>query len=279
MVKEEGKKKVTGRSSRQDIWEAYNELLAEVEGKKISGADEVGKPEAAKASGNLAELKTKITQSLDELAEKYAGELENFEEFKEGVEKERRRILGLSQEQKEMLENEISRVKASWNQIKEQKAVEREREGEDFRYELKKSRRQEADEFEAKKQAREETIREKEEAIEARGKEIEQMERELKEWPATAEKMIKEAKDLLIKEFTGKHAIEIRELKTARESEANLSKVKIANCEQMISRQAAEINTLRAELAEAQKHLKEISVSALDGRACKSPQNPGDQSS
>ncbi|PIU69319.1 hypothetical protein COS81_00360 [candidate division WWE3 bacterium CG06_land_8_20_14_3_00_42_16] len=278
MPTQKGSAKVSEKNTKQEIWEAYHQLLAEIQGEPVTFKLEQKEPAVPDALRSLAELKLRISQELDKVGEELLKSLNSLQDLRVSLAKDRQSMVERLQEQRKAVEAEISRVKEAWEQEKRksearfaeelrQKEVLRAREEEEYQYTLSLKRRQENDEYERQRVEKERTLKDREQALERREKEIVALEKELDETPAKVAQAVKEAQESLARQLGEKQMIELRELKAAHANEVKVAEMRIANLEVTVKSQAGEIENLRKQLAEASRQLKEMAVSAIESRA------------
>lgn len=263
--------KVSTRSTKQELWEAYNQLLAETEKEPVKfvlDEKEITSPGALK---NLSDLKLKIGQQLDLAGEDLLKDLNGLYETRSTIIQEKRRLIEHFEEQKTALENEIAQVKEQWKnqerilkaQFEEearQKELARRREDDEYQFSLEVQRRKEADEYARRQQA-----------LKEREDEIAQMEKELAATPSHINEEVNKAKAALAKELTDKYNLELREGKLDFERDKKIYELKIANLETRVKSQNEEIAKLQNQLAKASDQVKDIAISVVEGRSLKTP--------
>ena len=269
--------RVSEKSTKQELWFAYNKLLLEVEKDSIVSINtSKEETQASEAVRSLAEVKLKIGTELDKIASDLLQSINLVEEFKSNFPRQKKQIIEGLQSQKEALEEEINKVKKNWEQdklnyqielaeSKRQKELAIKREDDEYRYALEIKRRNENDELLQKQKQREQILAEKEVALAKRQGEIDSMERSLSSVPAQTEQAIGEECKKLAKELSDRHAIEINDIRTAASYEKHLDELKITNLSEMIKNQATDLELLKRQLIDATKLLKDVAVSVIEG--------------
>jgi len=277
MEAEEENKKISGRSSRQDIWAAYNELAQSLEQKQVAmklDSEESG----AKTFSDLSELKMKMTQTIDKISDELTTSLGNVGTIKTEILKEKRDILDEMNGRRVALEEEIENAKRSWRKERVQKIEEeeegerkrallRKREEDEYGFALEKKRREENDKFERELVGKREDIKLQADEIAKRKTEITAMEKEIAASPAQIEKAISGAKAEQVKELEQKHAAEIKEMKLIFQNKEDLAKARTDNLAGIVGSQKTEVANLNKQLSEASAQLKEIAVSVIESRS------------
>ncbi len=264
---------VSERDTKQDIWGAYNQLLLQVEGAPVEVKSELTKQALPEALKKLADIKITLSRSLEEAGEETLTELNTLQELKALIGRDKKEIIGKLEEQKTSLANEIGKVKILWDEEKRSQEVERKRADDEYRYNLSQERRLEKDEYEKAKSAREAVLADREKAVSDREKEIKEMERQITAFPTEVESAAEKAREVLGKELTDKYERQIIDLKHGYESDARVSAVRAENLQSQVKSQATEIESLKRQVADTSRQLKEMAVAAIGGRA-----NSGGQS-
>lgn len=286
MPDEKDAKKITGRSSRQDIWSAYNELLEKTEAKPIEpkiSDDNSGQKSLEELSG----LKIKVARAIDQISQEIATNLGTLDLAREEVAQEKKRMIAALNEQKISLEDEIKLVKKNWEKQKTErfdaegeearkKTLARGREEDEYKFNLERQRRDEKDKFEQEIEAKRAEITKQKEELENRKAEIREMEQQIAASAQKTEKAIAEAKSQLASELNQKHAGEIKEMKLIAQNKEDLAKAQIVNLEAMIESLKKEDESLKTQLADSSRQLKEMAVSAIESHSQTRSQSEGE---
>jgi len=269
--------KVSEKSTKQELWSAYNEVVARVSG-EVSEA--IADKTVNVAMKNLSEAKLRINTELDELLRKLLTDFNDLENVQEQIAKSKKALLENFDRQKTEISAEIDRAKMQWTEeearlIEEMKSrvleedKKRARETEEFNYNLAQSRKKEQDQFEIRKIEREKILSEKENRIAAREDEIKEMEKQIKEFSAKLEAEVKSAKEILQKDLTARYESELKEIKMQKEHEAKYAEIKLSNLENMTKSQAEEIDNLKKQLYSNNLILKDMAVTAIEAKGGK----------
>jgi len=193
------RKPVSKTSTKQAIFEAYEELLGEMKEQRNPKEIQENRDKEAVVtrassqtrdtfSKHLAELKIGLNKQLDEVGDTMINEIRQLTEIREAIAIEKKNLeelykihtqaeslmalIQLQDEKKQLFESEMAAVKETWQKekmefelsLKEQKNQadkDRKREEEDYRYTLTLKRRKEQDQFEEASQAQERELAEK----------------------------------------------------------------------------------------------------------------------
>ncbi len=276
----QGKRSVSEKSTKPEILAAYHELLAK-EGEKpviikerdsaLVNLDTVG----GDATKQLAELKLGLSREIDKMSAELAQGTEAVRHVQLTANQERTRLVELHTEQQRQLDAEIVTVRRAWQreqaeidrarrEAEERQAVERSREEEAYQYQQSLTRRNELDESEREKAARERTLAEREQVLKERERAIQTMEKELEAVPAKLEAAVKAAEQALIARLANEHDRALREQAVISEHAQSLAQLTITNLEVATRRQSDELSELKRELAAAQDQLKQMAVAVIE---------------
>ena len=271
-------KKVTERSTKQELWQAYNETRRLIEKEPVESGINIVRKETKDALRSLVESRYVIGEQFEKVSQEIIKDLDSLRELQSRIIKEKKGALDHFEEQKTALEGEIDAARRGW--LKEKKeyellleagkqalAKERQREEEDYAYKLSLARRNEEDEYNQKREQKEHELAERERVLKEREAEIVAMEKELAETPKKTEEEIKKAKEDLAKELVQRNETEKREFRLVAENEKRLAEMKITNLENAYQGQVKENESLRKQLGEVTAQLKQMAVSAIENRS------------
>lgn len=309
MTKRTEKFEVTGRSSKAEILEAYENLRAKVEEFSSKGpadkkVEELIRTEERKiverASSftvenvvkGLADLHVQIGKAFTELSGQMMREAGKLEDLQTAIEVETRHLeevrdirvaadaLALLMEEyrakERLLETEMAeKEKRLASQIRE-KREEWEREQAEYAYNLSLSRKKEHDEYEQRKAALERELKEgrsvqekefseREAALLAREGELNELRTKVEGFRATLEQAVREAEERTATAVQERAAMAAKLSAKEVEGERKVLELKIGSLQSLVDRQAAEVQTLTKQLAEANGQVQAIAVKAIEG--------------
>jgi len=270
--------KVSEKSTKQAMWNAYNELLQKIDWESLESHPKQKEIETQNTLKSLSELKSKISQNLDKIGEELLKDLNDLQEFKNNISKEKQQMIANYSEQQNILEKEIKKMKEYYEQEKKnyqvkfdeelrQKTVARHREEDEYQYNLSLIRRDEQDEYNHQKLIQEKHLDERKQIMGDREKAIKEMERELAFMPEKINQAVKEACGILTKELTEKSEREKRDNRLAYENELKITELRKSALENTVKSQLLEIENLKKQLSEANRQFKEIAVSVIEGHS------------
>lgn len=248
----ESPKKVTAASRKEEIFAAYQELLAQKGLSASLSSEKAAEPPTAfdQVERNLADLKMMLDVALAEIAR----EKKWREEIAEEWEKQRRQVEEERREQKARLDHEE----------------------EEYRYQLQLQRQKEENEFEEKKNEarkkfatevaeKEAVLAKREEAIKLAEKELTELRQQAEAFPSQLEtavgKAASEAKSAAEKEAAINHQLFAQKA----QSEKELLEQKIASLQETVKLQVEEVTSLKRVADEATKQLKDVAVKVIQG--------------
>jgi hypothetical protein len=270
--------KVSEKSTKPELWAAYNQLVAQLEGRSTEPSPELQTALAHDPSRSLVELKLKVSQQLDALGEEVQADIASLADARRAIKFERRRLLESQTAEQQQLAAEIGNVRRQWDKEGQDHSAEqerqhqeqlktRQREDDDYRYNLQKTRRNEEDTYNLKHATREAALQAKEQALQEREQHLKQLEAELAAWPKRLDDAIATTRTELGKETGQQHMAEVRELKLIHQHEVSLATVKTQGLEQQLKSQSAEIDSLKRQLADASRQLKDMAVTVIEARS------------
>lgn len=331
------KTEVSVKSTKNEILDAYNDLLMSIQEKKAEEPRKVQEREKQETTlknaseltfegivKNISSLKVSLASALDKLSESFTGEFQKFEELKQAIEVEKNQLKELYQistgadslaamllaqkEKKEQFESEIATRKAEFDekiklererfeaemaekkalwkkeqeifQVKSKEELEESkkskmREEEEYQYNLKLTRKKEADLYEDKKAKLEKELAEKKivfekefSAREAAIKIAESELNELRQRTAGFPKEIEKAAEAAVKNTTEKMQLEFnfaKELTTKQnEGEIKLRDQIIETLKSKIKDIETSLKELSQKSVTAETTVKEIAMKAIE---------------
>jgi colicin import membrane protein len=251
----------------------------------------------------IAGLGLEISKALNGINEKLTQEVNLLATVREAVALERQeldrlhkidtvataidQLLADWEQQKEKLEADIAARTAAWveqgrQREREQKeseeilAKQRRRELEEYEYKKAIERKKTQDAYEEELRQREKQNQERQEELErswaqreaaigGREDELARLTGEVNEFPARLEREVAAA----VKEATAKAEARFEQqlalLRKDAEADTRVAGLQINSLEQVVARQAAQIEALQSELNEAKKQVQDIAVRAIEG--------------
>jgi hypothetical protein len=307
---------VSEKNTKAEILKAYESLLKNVKQEKSDVPKAIFEETAQKETlekvvgttnesivKNIAELKSAMNVSLDDVLVKMSGEFKKLEEIRAAIEIEKKTLKDLyslsaetdslaamllaNREKKEDFENEIKTQREQWEQEKLRKqkeekeyaaelAKQRKREEDEYLYNLKIKRQKEQDEYSNKVQQLEKEIAEKknlfEKEIATREQTLINSETELAElrkanaeFPVKLEKELKSKEDEITAKLQTQYGFESKLLKSQNDAEIRLKEQAIKSLEEKIKELQTQLKEYSDKASRAEAGVKEIAVKAIEG--------------
>lgn len=252
---------VTERSTKQDIWKAYQELRAQLEQSPAPAA------RTAPHLGLQDKLKTIATELQSAFADASAniqGQIDQLQSQGATDSKQREQTLEKLADQKTELEREIKRVEEEWRRETEERKLKRQREEDEYRYQLDKKRREEQDAYEAKRKSREAELAAREQAMQEKEDRLAELEKQASGFPAQIETAVKQAKEDLTKELSAKHQAELKERDLAAKHAQQIEQLRINSLEVTLKQRDTQLAEMKSQLESATRQLKDMAVAVID---------------
>lgn len=253
----------------------------------------------------IANLKIELGKSMDFLANTLTSEAGKLAEVEQAIILEKQKLKELHEieataetfaalvkmkaEEQKKFEEEIAAAKMAWEKEKEQhevaasealdelkKSREREKEEYDYTLALEHRRLEQEDEeksrlFEKKlkeeRMAQEKEMAEREQILVARENEFADLKTKAETFPKQLEEAINQARRESFEEAKKQAQIEAKLTAKENESVKAVLELKVANLEETVKKQTAEIGVLTQKLNEAYKQVQEIALRTIDSRA------------
>jgi len=259
------KKKVTEKSTKTDLWQAYQEAISGVADQTtLTFEDE--KKEADLINKNIFNIRSKVIEELTKINEEVETETSNFAEFQAKINKKKKEALEKLEEDKKNVENEMVKVKNNWQDEISEREKKNAREKEEYVYQLELSRKKEKEEYLEKRKFEEDKLLERKAKIDEREKEISQMEKDIASFAKTLETEVANAKSELTSTLSGKYEADIKEIKLINEHNEKMAKFQIEELNKKVAENTKIIEKLEQELSAANREVKEIAVSVIENR-------------
>jgi hypothetical protein len=267
-------KKVSERSTKLELWSAYNEAITQISGEEIIVNNDDSVNEMIK---KLSETKININSEFDALTKSLLGDLSELYKTSEKIRQNKEELLKHFEEQKNELQRLIADTKVKWSN--EERLFEEEfktkkadaetshcRQEEEYKYNLELSRKKEQDSYLVNKTLREKALADQENALAVRKKEIAEMEKQISEMPTLIESKVQAAEEARTKELTTKYQIEIKELTVEKDHTRKIYELNTSNLQATIKSQSEEIAALKSQLTKANDMMKDMAVSAIEAK-------------
>ena len=154
----------------------------------------------------------------------------------------------------------------------------RERDEEEYAYKFSLKRRKEADEYAGQQSALQKALQEqrakadqeigdRQRAMAARETEVQDLQKRVERFPVELAAATKQAEQAARSDAQKQAALDAKLVKMETESERSLTALKIAGLEDLVKRQAAQLETSTKQLSAAQAQVQAMAVKAIEGAA------------
>ncbi len=286
--------KVTERSTKGEIFEAYQELLDKVESGIVADEgvkqeerilDSAARETVEKVTNDLSKLRISANQTISSLTEQLTSEAERFSGLQKaiGVAKKEldeinqikvragmlRRMIEVQKQEEEKFGAEIAERRAAWEEEQKryegQLKKERSREEEEYAYQKNLRVRREKDAFAEEKRVWEQDMQVKKQLHAQQVAELEELRKRAAQFPVELDKAVKSAVAQAVAQEKKDAQIRQNFAKQEWDSRQQLSALKVSSLEQTVKAQASEIEELKRQLEKATGQVKDIAVKVIEG--------------
>lgn len=258
-------KLATSKNTKQEILEAYDQLVAGLEEQKESFQTKASQEETP----SLFNFRARVLARIDEIEKEELDKKEEVAQLNKQIEELQREIeigskIRISLDELRNLHEKIDEERRDW----ERRKVQLEKEDcDDAKWQkdrLEAELVQRKWEFQKDLDKRLSDLEEKERALNETSKEYDELKKKVSEIPVIlAEENVnkeKQVKEELTKEFANDKIILVQK----HEFEKNLLEQRISDLEARLKMQNSEAESLRNQLAKVQEQIKEMAVAALN---------------
>lgn len=221
---------------------------------------------------SIAELKTSVNGTLNELAEKLIAEAQKFSELQKSIDLSKKnlelhynvqigaetldRLIADHKMEMATFEEGIGSKKRDWTRTQEEH---------EYMMQLKKRRAEE--EFEELKTKNERDLRAQQEALALRGNEIQELRAQVDRFPAELELKLKEREREVAASMKAEWDAQFLNAKKDWESQKNLYELRVATFEERIKAHLLENASVKQELERANKRVQELATKIIESGA------------
>ncbi|MFC1610885.1 hypothetical protein ACFL6C_07995 [Myxococcota bacterium] len=190
----------------------------------------------------------------------------------------RNEVVAQIDEAKEKFEIEEADRRQAWEEEQEILLRNRQREADEFDYNIKQQRTRDADEYRAKHEAlekeltevravQERELQEREDGVKIRENELTKLSNEVESFPAKLQQAVAQATETARKDALRDAKVTADMQKQMNEGEANVAKLQIENLKAKVTEQAVRIEQLNKQTADATNKVEKIATHAIEGAA------------
>jgi len=297
---------VSERSTKSELFDAYKELLTQIEEKPEDEThkeekqivDTAAKETVEKIVGDLSQLKISLSQTIGGLMEKLTTEAERLAAIRKAITiaqkeleetqkvkitaRELYALIALQKKQETDFKQEMDTQRKAWEleqkQYEETKKRERVREEEEYEYHKKLQRKRDQEIWDEEKRKHDGRKQEELEARQAMLKELDELRRTVAAFPALKDKEIKAAVTQTLAQANKDNQIHQNFARQEADSRLKLAQSQIASLEHTVKSQEAQIREFKTQLEAATKHIKDIAISVVEGSKKESQTPPSTRS-
>jgi colicin import membrane protein len=294
---------VTVHSTKNEIFEAYKELLTNLEetprDETTTQTEEkqtlqtASEQTSEKILTDLSHLKLAVNKEITNLTEKLTTEAERLATIQKAIaiaQKELEQtqkikitasqlydLIAVQKQQEQDFKTEIETQRKAWEEEKklyeETKKRERTREEEEYEYNKKLQRRRDTQTWEEEKQKHQRQQQEEQQLQQNMTKELNELKKTVAEFPTLKDKEIKTAVAQALAQANKDAQISQNFAKQEADAKLKLAQAQIISLETTLKSYEKDITELKHKLEEATKNIKDIAISVVEGNK-KEPQQP-----
>lgn len=253
---------VNEKSTKTEIWAAYKELQAKFQSQPLSIAGE-DNPMVNELGVALEQTKTSLLRQF-EVAQKVADSIANdYASAEQALAKRKSEIVDGLERSRAELQVAIDEARTSWERGQDDRKRAREREAEEYTYELNKKRRAEEEAFQSKWRAKFTELDSREATLKSKEDHLKQLEQESEAAPEKLQKTVEEACNALAKELKTTHDAELKELRQHADHQKSLLELKLQTAEMSVAAKDKQLSELQKQLESASAQLKDMAVTVI----------------
>jgi uncharacterized membrane-anchored protein YhcB (DUF1043 family) len=264
--------KVNEKSTKTDIWEAYQSLLGDLQQHPVSVSDDPAKLQ--KMTTALAEAKASLVGHFDATIERLGTLQQAYSDADQDLARRKNLVIEVIEQEKKQLEASIAAIRTQWEQEKTDLNLKRQRDDDAYTYELTRKRRDEQETYDQKTKVREQNLAERETAVVEREHTIADLTAEVEAFPAHLQEATKNAREELAKELKAECNDTVKDLKQASEHEKSILNLKLQSAEATINVQTKQVADIQRQLEASAAQLKEMAVAVIQSKSA--PSLPSD---
>lgn len=256
--------KVTEKSTKTEIWQAYRQALARLEGQPAGISDDASKLYALTTS--IQKTKSSLGDSFDAAAEQLAGLQQAYAAAGQELARHKSEAREAVEQARGQLEAEIQVVRKQWQQEQTDRELARKREEDAYEYDLSRKRRDENEAYERSAKQREAALADREATVAEREQKLDELQQQVAGFPAERDQAVKAAGDELARELKTAADNTIKDTKLTAEHEKSILGLKLQNAEAAIASQGKQITELQRQLDVSAAQLREMAVAVIQAK-------------
>ena len=249
------------RSTKKDLWEAYEKLVEMRNAPQKSATNEDGAGKEAReviSAEKRADISCeKVVEILDDVRRIAVDTTTRFHDEYVVLHRE-------MEHEKEKLYSEIKHARNEWKREQEEYAYkmhsERRKEEDEYALKVRDKERQFSEKFSIK----EKELSEREQNVKAKEEELRQFQVRAEAFPKELEKTVHGAEGKVREEMEQKAKIEASLVAKDTEREREVGKLKVQNLEDSIKLRSVQITNLERQLAQANEQIQKLAVTVVE---------------
>lgn len=267
--------KVNEKSTKTEIWDAYKQLLSEVQSRPVAITDDPARLQ--KMVEALAEAKAALVGRFESTIERVTATQQSYAEADQDLARRKATAIESIEQGKQQLETTIESVRKQWEQEKADHELQRQRDEDTYQYNLTRKRRDEQEAYDRKASEREAALASRETELAKREQTVEELTKQVDAFPAQLEAAVKSAKEEVTKTLNSEHTAELKDVKQLAAHEKSILELKLQTAETTIASQAKQIADLQRQLDASSAQLKDMAVTVIQAKNAPAPSAPQQQ--
>lgn len=256
--------KVSDRSTKNEIWEAYQQLLGELQNQPLTVSEDPAKLQ--KMTAAVSEAKAALMGHFEATIERLGTVQQAYQEADQDLARRKAATLETLEQSKRDLQLSIETVKKQWETEKADREAQRQRDEETYTYNLSRKRRDDEEAYAQKTREREAKLTEREAALADREQSTKALTAEVDAFPARLEAAVKAAREETAKDLKAQADSELQQTTQQLEHEKSILVLKLQTAEASIAAQAKQITDLQRQLDTSSAQLKDMAVTVIQAK-------------
>lgn len=252
---------INEKSTKAEMWQAYKELLAKFEGGTVSVSAKDTKLD--KLNNGLLAARDELLATFETALSEVQSTAQEQQAIQDMLAKRKIEIIAELEKARAELQAAIDDTRKLWEIEKSDTKRDREREAEEYTYELNKKRRDEEAAYAAKRQQREAELNTREALIKEQESELADLRKAVEQAPKELEVAVKTMRETLAAELKAEHAAETKDAKQQAEHVKSIIELRLQTAETAVAARDKQITELQNQLQAAQSQLKDMAVTVI----------------
>lgn len=256
--------KVNDRSTKNEIWDAYQQLLSELQNKPLMVSEDPAKLQ--KMTSAVSEAKAALMGHFDATIERLNTVQQAYQEADQDLTRRKSAVLDDLEQSRRDLQLSIEMVKKQWDTDRTDREAQRQRDEDTYNYNLIRKRRDDDENYAQKAKDREAKLTEREVALNEREQSAKDLAIQVEGFPARLDAAVKAAREDSDKELKAQASSQLQQTKQQLEHEKSILTLKLQAAEASIAAQAKQIGDLQRQLDNSSAQLKEMAVAVIQSK-------------